>query len=280
MKSTRSRSSRTSSRLRRLTAHLPILLLVVGELFVSQPAESAYAVGSPESLAEQTHEDECDDAHAKFDSDLADFQEQWRRAKKGFEDGRGNGNMFHASWTHLMEKIVKQAHQQLQADRAAIAAACNFPHDPNYPPGEGTSAGLSSSTSSPGGTINVGGSGFLATSPIIIVFASIRVAVAFDAADPTGALSTTVVIPKDATLGDHELIVSGFNRKGFAREQSLAIEVVSVASPEKTTSRGQSTGHALPSTGVIAFPLTLAGVELMAVGVLFTLISRRRYEGK
>src|SRR5437879_13420563 len=78
MKSTRSRSSRTSSRLRRLTAHLPILLLVVGELFVSQPAESAYAVGSPESLAEQTHEDECDAAHAKFDSDLADFQEQWR----------------------------------------------------------------------------------------------------------------------------------------------------------------------------------------------------------
>lgn len=135
-----------------------------------------------------------------------------------------------------------------------------------------TAAAITSSSSAvgPGGSLTVGGSGFVPGGAITIVLHSTPVTIGGATANAAGTFSTVVTIPSDTTPGAHEIIAS-----------DDAGDTVSIA----LTVTGSSTGiGATPATATPDLPFTGAdiaavsgvGAIALALGGMLILTSRRR----
>lgn len=141
------------------------------------------------------------------------------------------------------------------------------PFTNQYPP---SACGLALGTSEvrPGQRLPVSGSGFRPNSTVALEFRSAPVSLGTAQADAAGTFNATVVIPADATPGQHTLAATGVNPSGTPRELTAAVTVLG-----DETARG----GALPRTGsASAIPTGLAALALMGVGSLVVVATRRR----
>lgn len=136
-----------------------------------------------------------------------------------------------------------------------------------YPP-SACGLALGRSQVRPGEALSVSGGGFRPNSAVTIVFRSAPVTLGSATTDASGAFTTTVTIPADATPGTHTIAATGVNPNGTPRELASTITVLGAE-----TARGGT----LPRTGAsMAVPVGISGAALVAVGSLAVLAARRR----
>lgn len=141
-----------------------------------------------------------------------------------------------------------------------------------YPP-QACGLRLGQSTARPGERISVGGDGFAPNSRVRIEFRSQPVELASVTANSAGSFDTTVVIPANASLGQHTIAAQGTNPTppGGARELTATITIVGAAA---------APGGTLPRTGAAdALPLALGGAALVGIGAVAVVAARRRRSG-
>jgi hypothetical protein len=86
---------------------------------------------------------------------------------------------------------------------------------------------LSTVTPAPGGSITVGGGGFMAHTQLTVELHSTPVVVGTTTTDAFGNYSVAVVIPADTPSGQHQLVVTGLGPDGQPRTVSTDITVLS-----------------------------------------------------
>lgn len=115
----------------------------------------------------------------------------------------------------------------------------------------------SPSTVSPGASVTIQGAGFGPDQTLQMTFTdSSPVALGSTQSDATGSYSATVTIPSTATVGAHEITVSGPDAQGGTHESVAAITV------------------GLAQTGVMTNIMVLVGVTALAAGVHLVLKSQ------
>ncbi len=85
---------------------------------------------------------------------------------------------------------------------------------------------ISTKTVSPGGTVDVSGSGYLPNSDVTITLNSTPVLLATVKTNSSGAFSTTVTIPSNTALGSHTLVIAGKDANGDDVNFVLQLNVV------------------------------------------------------
>ncbi|HEX2031718.1 MAG TPA: hypothetical protein VHL78_10000 [Actinomycetota bacterium] len=140
------------------------------------------------------------------------------------------------------------------------------PANAQYPPDEETSCGVSVTVVPPGGSLTVSCGGFLPGSPWTITFFSQPEVLASGTVGADGSFSATVMIPGDASPGQHTLRVSGTADDGTPVVIDIPITVAgAAAAPGPLAVTGDNLKVGL---------LMLAG--LLAAGTAVLLIGRRR----
>ncbi|MGI8578816.1 MAG: LPXTG cell wall anchor domain-containing protein [Nocardioidaceae bacterium] len=148
------------------------------------------------------------------------------------------------------------------AATAASAAPCTAG---TYPPGQCQTIVLGQTVVSPGGSLNLAGTGFTAGETVTASFCGTGTVLGTTTADAQGDVSVTVTIPSDTHLGQRHVCLTG-----VAGER--AVGMVTVVS--STSARG---GGGLPQTGsTLLAPLAGTGVGLLLIGTLLLVAVRRR----
>lgn len=140
---------------------------------------------------------------------------------------------------------------------------------PAYPPGK-CQLLLSRSVVAAGESVGVAGSGYAPGADVKVSAAGVTLASV--AADPAGAFSTDVVIPRSVPSGTHEVTAAGAGAGGGTQVLSASLTVTGGAS------RSASLGDALPRTGGGdgLVPMTVAGAGLLGIGSAAAVAARRR----
>ncbi len=126
----------------------------------------------------------------------------------------------------------------------------------------------------PGEAVSVAGSGFAPGSDVRITIESEPRLLATVTAGGSGAVSTTVTIPADMPPGDHTLKATGPSPLGGTVVLSRSISVGAGGVP--TASAAEPSGGLLAFTGRNSLALGGIGATIVAVGLLFVAVTRRR----
>jgi hypothetical protein len=130
-----------------------------------------------------------------------------------------------------------------------------------YPVQQGTLT-VTSGTLTPGGTVSLGGGGFAPGGAVSVYVYSTPTLLATTTADPTGAMTVTVVLPSDLPAGSHTLQAVGPAPGGGTNQLSVQFTVG---------------GNPLASTGFpVVTALVLAAVLLVGGGAVLVGLRRRR----
>lgn len=156
----------------------------------------------------------------------------------------------------LGRAMVLAAGLVLVTGSAALAA---------YPPSTG-SLTLSATTVGPGGSLTASGSGCAPGATVALTIASTSQALGSAVANGSGAFSASVTIPSDISLGAHTIKAVCTAADGGELTLSASI----------TAASGSSSAGGTAGTGTETWPVVLAGVGLVLVGVVLVVTVRRR----
>lgn len=136
-----------------------------------------------------------------------------------------------------------------------------FAYGPNAP-----SIQSSTSSTSPGGSLTVTGSGFCPTCTITLTIHSTPVTLGTTTSDANGNFSTSVSIPSDTAPGNHTIVATDPD----GDTASTAILVAGSVGPTVAASSG------LAFTGADISAVSAIGAIALALGGMLILTSRRR----
>jgi LPXTG-motif cell wall-anchored protein len=138
------------------------------------------------------------------------------------------------------------------------------PSRSQYPPSQ-CGLRLGQSQARPGEPVSVAGDGYKGNSGVSIDFHSTTTNLSDPTTNGSGSFSTSVVIPSNATPGQHTITATGTNPDGTPRELSAAITITG------------GSGN-LPRTGSSSktIPLTVGGIGLIVAGGAAVAFARRR----
>lgn len=136
------------------------------------------------------------------------------------------------------------------------------------PSSSSSNASISDGVVAPGQSVTISGSGFASGKQLAITFLSTPVSLGTTTSNVNGAFRATVTIPRSATPGQHQLVVSGPGTRGGTHEAVARVRVVA--------SRGASAAppDELPRTGRTTMPLTVAGGLCLMLGWVLVRLSR------
>jgi lysophospholipase L1-like esterase len=129
---------------------------------------------------------------------------------------------------------------------------------------EATITGLldpSNSHTSAGGSVRVERDGYLPGQPVVIRFDSTPTVLGTAIADDDGRVSVFARVPSDAPVGEHHVVVFGFDAEGTPVARSQAIEV-------------------LPAGGPWLMPAVIGGAVLVVLGSIGLVVVRRPRRGR
>lgn len=146
------------------------------------------------------------------------------------------------------------------------ATAC--PHE--------TVTGTPSKTNvAPGDEVAISGNGFAVSTKLDITFQSTPKALGSITASTSGAFSTTVKIPTDATAGAHHIVVAGANTRGGTRTMMFPVTVTTSGSTTGGTTSGDDTDSVAQVSGSTSNPTSLPrtgiGIALL-FGIALTIL--------
>lgn len=174
---------------------------------------------------------------------------------------RSSGNLVRVA-TIAVAGLLTTLGLAFGAATVASAARCTAG---TYPPGQCQTIVLGQTVVSPGGSLNIAGTGFTPGETVTASFCLLGTVLGTDTADAQGDVSLTVTIPSDTRIGRHYICLTGV----AGERVSGAIDVVS-----STSARG---GGGLPQTGsTLLAPLAGTGVGLLLIGTLLLVAVRRR----
>lgn len=137
-----------------------------------------------------------------------------------------------------------------------------------YPPTSGCTVSVSDQSVTAGQTTTVTGSGFAANHSVGLTVGGASLGSA--TTDGNGSFSTTVTMPSSLAAGRHQIVA-------HAASQTCSFTLASTAgvdSVQVTRNDGGSTAF----TGVAVLTWSVVAVALLASGLLFVVIGRRRRE--
>lgn len=145
-----------------------------------------------------------------------------------------------------------------------LSFGANASADPSaYPPSTGCTVSTSDQSVAPGAGVTITGSGFPASSSVQLTMQS-GAAVGTVQTDSQGSFSTHVTIPASATSNDRVVAAAGSTTCSFG------LNAASHGTPPQTPNG--STAY----TGFAAVTASVIALALLAGGVLFVVIGRRR----
>jgi LPXTG-motif cell wall-anchored protein len=135
---------------------------------------------------------------------------------------------------------------------------------------------VSPSSAVPGAAVSVTSTGWSPGAAIAVSLHSDPIPLTTLVADPTEHVSGTVIVPFTATIGAHQVVLTGIGANGQGRTVSTNFTVLA---PFQTTSTSIAAGT-LPVTGTDARSLLVIGVVLTSVGAAILVLRRRVSTGR
>lgn len=136
-----------------------------------------------------------------------------------------------------------------------------------YPPSSGCSISVSDTTVTAGETVSVTGSGFPANTTVTLTLHSTPAALGTVRTDANGSFRDSVTIPASASAGDHTIVASS---------GSVTCQFDPVKTSTGTSTTTSANGGTPASTGFAAITATGIALALLAGGLAFVLVGRRR----
>lgn len=139
---------------------------------------------------------------------------------------------------------------------------------PQYPPGRCQLA-LSQSAGQRGDTFVANGSGFVPGETVRLSMAGREVGTVL--ADSNGAFVADITVPRNAPLGQTEVLAAG-----QSQTLSAAFEVTGSAAAAAAAARSSESSSSLPRTGAEILATAAFGLLLVAVGLVAVRVARER----
>jgi LPXTG-motif cell wall-anchored protein len=130
-----------------------------------------------------------------------------------------------------------------------------------------SSASLSDGVVAPGQSVTISGSGFADGKELAMTFLSTPVPLGTTNSNANGAFRASVSIPRNATPGQHQLVVTGPGARGGTHRAIARLRVVGAGAASATPGE-------LPRTGGNTGPLTVVGGLLLMLGWMLVRLSR------
>ena len=130
-----------------------------------------------------------------------------------------------------------------------------------YPPGQCKKVSLSSNAVERGSSVEVNGDGFSPNTPVQVFLGS-GMSLGTVVTDASGAFSSKLAVPANATLGQGQVTVKGADEAGAPL--ALSSDVNILAQPAAATSTGGGDGSSVALLAVAAGLVALGGAALVA----------------
>ncbi len=144
---------------------------------------------------------------------------------------------------------------------ATVTTTTTFSQTPSV--GFGESGSNTSASVSPGGQITVHGSGFKPNSEISATLHSSPVLLGTVTANASGTFVQKFAVPKNTSIGNHQLVVSGINSSDASVSSTLSLTV-----------------NELPATGSHTTTLIVIASAFIVLGIVLRILATKKLSGR